>query len=589
MALPFAQPVPLVQLLSNPYVLQAPPYQRSYVWTEEEAGRLLDDISAAMDEDGEGDYFLGAMLFTEAEVSALRLAARPLLRTPRTLEIVDGLQRLTTLTILFGILRDIDLDDGERPSERLLAALSNGAGASGRPRVELRGSDEAFFKAAVRRPGATRSQPNEEALSPGEARILKVREHLLETLADYDGPQRRQLAEFLLDNCHVVPIATTGIDRAHRMFTVLNATGKPLAHNDILKAELLGSVPMQARDRATAAWEEAEARLGPDFTSLFGHIRTAYSRSSVNVISGIKDIAAQHGGSAAFIERILQPATAAFEDILHARHSGSPHSPAIAGSLRYLGWLRGGDWVAPVLLWWLQKGKDTAELAWFLTALDRLAYGLRLLGIGTRRRANRFSAVVQAIRQGDNLKSADSALNLTRAELRTIHHNLRDIHWRSAPMAKLLLLRLNDHAAGGPQDLAMEDLTVEHLLPRKPGPNSPWRTLFPEPAEREQCTESLGNLVLMTRAQNDKAGNLDFARKKEVLFKSSQAQPPINDYVRRQSHWLATQIQEREADLLARLDSLWAIGPPPNRGGGGGDAATRSGRRLETAEAVARR
>ena len=118
MALPFAQPVPLVQLLSNPYVLQAPPYQRSFAWTEEEAGRLLDDIAAAMDEGGESDYFLGAMLFTEAEVSALRLATRPLLRTPRTLEIVDGLQRLTTLTILFSILRDIDMDDGERPLRR---------------------------------------------------------------------------------------------------------------------------------------------------------------------------------------------------------------------------------------------------------------------------------------------------------------------------------------------------------------------------------------------------------------------------------------------------------------------------------------
>jgi Protein of unknown function DUF262/Protein of unknown function (DUF1524) len=583
---PFAaQTMPLGQLFATPNILHVPPYQRSFAWTDEEAGRLLDDLAGAFEAEGEAnDYFLGTMLFTEAGKSALR----PLLRTPRVLEVVDGLQRLTTLTILFSILRDFDQEDGERPSERMLAAIGTGPGGTGRRRLELRGADEIFFQAHVRGRGATHVQPDDEELSPAETRMLKVREHLLEALAEYDPPQRRRFADFLLDKCHVVVlVATAGMDRAHRMFTVLNATGKPLARNDILKADLLGSVPTAALARTTAAWDDAEVRLGGDFESLFSHIRTVYSRSSVHVISGIKEIAAQQGGSAAFIERILQPAAAAFDDIRHARHTGSPHSRAIVTSLRYLGWLRGGDWVPPAMLWWLEKGRDAAELAWFLGALDRLAYGLRLLGIGTRRRANRFWAVVQAIRQGEDLKSVDGPLNLTRAELRTIHHNLRDLHARSAPMAKLVLLRLNDHAAGSPQNLAMEDLTVEHLLPRKPGANSVWRTLFPEAAERDQCTESLGNLVLMTRAQNDRAGNLDFARKKEVLFKAGTTQPlPINDYVRRQTDWRATQILDREAEVLHRLDQLWAIGPPPGRG----DAAARARRQGRTSpEADARR
>ncbi len=53
----------------------------------------------------------------------------------------------------------------------------------------------------------------------------------------------------------------------------------------------------------------------------------------------------------------------------------------------------------------------------------------------------------------EDLKGAASPLNLAREELRTIHHNLRDLHARSAPMAKLVLLRLNDHIAGAPQNL----------------------------------------------------------------------------------------------------------------------------------------
>ena len=218
------------------------------------------------------------------------------------------------------------------------------------------------------------------------------------------------------------------------------------------------------------------------------------------------------------------------------------------------------------MLWWMRHGRDAGELAWFLDRLDRLAYGLRVLGHGTKRRITRFNAVLNAIRGGRDLKGASSPLNLAREELRTIHHNLRDLHARSAPVAKLVLLRLNDHIAGAPQNLDFKAMTVEHLLPKKPGTNSEWRGLFPEPRERDRCTECLGNLVLTTKAQNDKASNLDFRRKKDVLFHTVGAPAVlVNDFVRHQSEWRADQIAAREAELLRRLDELWQIGEPPVR------------------------
>jgi hypothetical protein len=560
-----AQAMSLGQLFVDPSYIQVPAYQRSFAWTAEEAGRLLEDVSEAMDAEGDsdqtGDYFLGPMLFIEPDPPAGRIAAWKASRAGRVHDVVDGLQRLTTLTILFCVLRDLDEDDGEPPNERLSAAIG-----VGRNRLALREPDDAFFHAQVRGRGATRVHAAGDSLSPAAARILEVRRHLRETLAEYEPAQRRQLADFLLDKCHIVLVSATGIDRAHRMFTVLNATGRPLARNDVLKATLLGTVPPASLGVATAAWEEAQARLREDFDSLFSHIRTVYRRNSAHIISGIKSIAEEQGGAEAFIARTLRPAAAVFDDIRAARHSGSEHSDAVAASLRYLGWLKGGDWIPPAILWWSKRGDDAAELAWFLAALDRLAYGLRILGIGTKRRVGRLATVVQAIHQGLDLKGPASPLRLTREEQGTIHHNLRDLHARSAPMAKLVLLRLNDQMAGRPQNLPIEDLTVEHLLPRKPSASSLWRAWFPDPAERGRCTESLGNLVLMTKAQNDKAGNLDFARKQEVLFRTGGAPPlPVNDYVRGQSQWQSAQIAEREADLLRRLDQLWQIGPPHRR------------------------
>jgi hypothetical protein len=566
-----ARTMSLGQLFANPHSIRTPGFQRSFAWEEEEAGRLLEDVVSALDGAGErgevDDYFLGTMLFIELERTTSRLASLPFSRQPSVLDVVDGLQRLTTLTILFCVIRDLAQDNGARPNERLLAAIGTGRRGAAAHRLTLGDSDQAFFHAHVRKPGATRVEPANAALPAAHARIIEVRDHFVQAVRDLEPDQRQRLAEFLLDRCHVVVVATTGIDRAHRMFTVLNDSGKALDCHDILKADLLADVAPPAMERVAASWSSAESRLGEQFDGLFSHIRVIHARTSSQVIAGIRSIAAEVGGGQAFIEQILEPAAGAFDDILHARHEGSPHSRKIASLLTYLSWLRGkGDWVPPTLLWWLGKGREPAELAWFLGALDRLAYGMRILGHGNKRRASRFAAVMHAIRNDRDLKGPGSPLHLAREELKTIHHNLRDLHARSAPMAKLVLLRLNDHMAGTPQDVPFDELSIEHLLPRKPGINGPWRASFPDPAERDRHTESLGNLVLVTKAQNDKAGNQDFPHKKAVLFASGAPALPVNAYVGRQDEWKSQQIREREAELLHYLDQLWNIGPPPSRG-----------------------
>jgi Protein of unknown function DUF262/Protein of unknown function (DUF1524) len=565
-----ARSVRLGQLFADPLQIEAPPYQRSYAWTSTEAGRLLDDITTAMEAEGEGaetaDYFLGTMLFIDADRAALLRDGWPLTGTARAFEVVDGLQRLTTLTILFCVLRDLDASDRAASHAGLATAIRAGRGDAAKSRLTLRGTDEKFFQAYVRGAGACRTMPDDDRLSPAEARILEVREHYLAALVDVDAAQRHRIAEFLLEHCAVVLVATVGIDRAHRMFMVLNDTGKPLARNDILKAELLGSIPGGVAGSACATWDAVEAKLGDEFEGLFSHIRGMYGRPGGQVIAGVRAVAAECGGAEAFIGNVLAPSAAILHDLRHAQHTGSAQSAEIARTLSYLAWLPSSDWIAPAMLWWLGKGKDPAELAWLLRGLDRLAYGLRIMGIGASKRAKRFGGIVTAIRSGADLKAAGSPLELLRDEIRTIGYNLKDLHARSAPLCKLVLLRLNDEMAGRPQNLAIGELTVEHVLPKKHGAGSAWRGAFPDAQEREQCTEALGNLVLVSKAQNDKAGNLEFARKHAIYFPPSGGPvPAINEYVRRQKAWTPAQVKERDEDLMKRLHALWNLGNGESR------------------------
>jgi hypothetical protein len=557
-----SQTTSLGQLLSDGHVIEAPGYQRPYSWRPDHAGKLLEDIRDAMEPadptQSRRACFLSFMVFVDRRAAVTSLfPAWSRTKSERQLEVVDGFQRLTTLTMLLCLLRDIDAATAPA-NERLLSAISAGRGANARARVSLRGQDETFFHEHVRSPGASLQHSERDHRSPPEECILAARDHLREILLNLEPAERLRLADFLLDACFIVLVSSSDIDRAHHLFMILNATGKQLASKDILKADLLGKVPAHLSSVALAHWGEAETRAGSDFESVFSHIRVMYGRPKGDVITGIRAIAAQSGADA-FITTVLRPVTEAFDEVRAAQHSGSAQSAEINLLLTYLSWIPFADWKPPTLLWWQQTRGDPAALLSYLKKLDRLALGVRLLGIGGGKREGRFGAVVSAIRKGGNLFAEGGPLDLTREELRNIQYHLRTLPARNSPAAKLLMMRLTDALAGRPESLSFpKPMTVEHVLPKTLGANNQWRDDFPDMAEREQCTESLGNLVLVTKGQNDRARNYSFVRKREVYFKTVGAPlPAINEGLRDKDEWKAADIRAREIELNALIDKCW--------------------------------
>ena len=142
------------------------------------------------------------------------------------------------------------------------------------------------------------------------------------------------------------------------------------------------------------------------------------------------------------------------------------------------------------------------------------------------------------------------------------------MHGRHASTAKHLLLRLTDALAGKPQSLSFADnMTVEHVLPRRARRRAAnGASGFPIRAERETCTDSLGNLVLVTKDQNDKASNHEFARKLEIYFNTPDAPSvALNEGLRGRTEWKAREIRAREADLFQLIEELWQFGVAPPR------------------------
>ena len=555
------------ELFSTPFHFSIPCYQRPYSWTIAEAGQLLEDVLTAAGIDGgvaaEPDYFLGAILLLDGAGGDLPKARE---REPRQFEIVDGQQRLVTLAILASVLRDLGTDRwrwGARDRlDQLVVADASAARLKGvRFRIELRSREQDFLETYIQTRGACREARAADPSNEAEERLFAVREHFMSELASLEEADRRRLIDYLCDQCHFVVVLTRDIDRAHRLFTVLNERGRVLRRNDILKAELLKNVAPDRLADALAQWERSEQLLGPSFESFFSHVFSIYGQAETKIIAGVRRAVAESGGPELFLSNVVTPLAQAYHRVRHAADVELNIDAETRRYLVYLERLPEGDWAPAAILAMRHYGEDPARGALLLKEIDRLAHLLRLLKLGNAKRGRRFGAVIDLIKANKPVVPGEGPFKLTREEIRNISYHLRAPYKRDQQVCKLLLLRLNDEMSRGTTLLDPRDYSVEHVLPQRPSATSEWRRWFPDGEEREACTESLGNLVVVTERQNDRARNQEFLRKRDIYRGSADDAPvlPISRDAVEATAWRADEIRAREAKLLGLINATWGI------------------------------
>ncbi|MFN0217443.1 MAG: DUF262 domain-containing protein [Hyphomicrobium sp.] len=555
----------VAELFSNPYLLNVPIYQRAYSWGGEQAEQLYDDLiedmSLSRADDADAGYFLGAiLLMTGLGSESSRLASKSAVRE---FDIVDGQQRLVTLMTLLAVLRDLEANPRGTIARRTQAIVMAQQGArffrTERYRLQLANGDRQFFETYVLEPGGTRLRPGLENLSASELALLAARDALKGSASGLSATARNDLFAHVADNCHLVVIQSNDIDRAYRLFVVLNERGKRLLRNDILKADLLSRVPAPGVEEAAQRWEQARSTLGEDFEAFFAHIRAIHGHTRPQIVSGVRAVMQSVGGAEPFLKTVFSPLAEAYAQI---RRGGDGDLPSdIAKRLFYLNRLPDGDW-APAAMLALKSWRDNPARAQMLIAeIDRFAHLMRLLCAGSGKRIGRFTDLISALRKDEPLSPAHPALQMTREENRSIAFHLKDLHKRNPKACKLLLLRLNDELSGEVTDVAPDAYTIEHVLPQRPSAASEWRQWFPTPEERGACVDSLGNLALITQSQNDKARNASWAAKKQI-YAAATAQAPLLAITRdvlSADEWRKADIQAREDKLLDVIERLWRI------------------------------
>jgi hypothetical protein len=249
-------------------------YQREYKWQQKQVAELLDDLAAKFLESYEegsersavadyGHYFLGSIIISDKDGQKF---------------IIDGQQRLTTLTLLLIFLHR-HLDDVEQKGQiaDLICAQKFGKRSFNLDIAERTACMEALYK----------GEEFVDADAPESVINILARYADLEDLfpEEIAGAALPYFVDWLVENVHLVEITAYSDGDAYTIFETMNDRGLSLTPADMLKGYLLANISDgDKRTRASNVWKERVQKLGElgkdeDADGIKSWLRSQYAES----------------------------------------------------------------------------------------------------------------------------------------------------------------------------------------------------------------------------------------------------------------------------------------------------------------------
>ena len=247
-----------------------PKYQRSFAWGADEIEELWEDLSLAVDRTA--DYFLGTLVLH-------RKSSGPT-------EIIDGQQRITSISMVFCAIRNIFTAARDPRAEQLFTAflgakdftrnapvnaklVLNNINNDSYVRYILEGQSLDSVEQALKDKSLHRSN---KLLLQGFRYFLKQISSQVTAKGldadDYLVP----LIDCLRNSVKLITIPVTSEEDANLFFESLNARGKELAVSDLVKNRLYSEAKEQVA-RAQELWDKMETELARrQFRSICGII-----------------------------------------------------------------------------------------------------------------------------------------------------------------------------------------------------------------------------------------------------------------------------------------------------------------------------
>jgi Protein of unknown function (DUF1524) len=296
--------------------------------------------------------------------------------------------------------------------------------------------------------------------------------------------------------------------------------------------------------------------VADDYDRLGSHIQHTRTKARRSIIGDMRELIKDHT-ALGFFDGIFAPTADHLHALQQANFTEDPHAPRLNAALRYLGALPGTEWIPPALVHAQEYGTGEG-FARFLERLERFTLGLQLRNMSFSKRVDRQQEVIDQLRASAGNVDAVDALTLRPDDHVSIADRIEtDLYRTNSQLCKAVLCRLSGLFDAGPSSLPYKDLSVEHVLPLRPGKTSRWLAMYPEKGERDELAAKLGNLVLLPVDGNGSAGNLEFEDKRRQYFPGGTLSPyAVTNDLWNVMEWTPTALRDRHAAVTARMRAL---------------------------------
>jgi hypothetical protein len=551
---------PLSKIFSADFEYHIPGYQRPYAWTEEETGILFDDLYEFFQTEAVDNYFLGSIVLIKDENKPYA-------------DVIDGQQRLTTLSILFSVMANSFHTEAYRNNcKKYLQEEGNILeGIAAQPRIFLRDWDQDFFSKYIQDiqlDALVQIDPvtlDTEAKRHIQKNCTVLREKFSEVFNDENDLLK--FTQFILTRCFLVVVSTPNQESAFRVFSVMNSRGLDLLPTDIIKSMTIGKLPKDEEQKYTEKWEELENLTGRDgFNEVFTHTRTIFAkeRPKKNLLDEFKEYVIKQTSPKSLVDEYLIPYTEAYVCLKNCDFSSTQNAEEINELLLWLNKTNNHDWMPPAIKFLTDHKNDSVYILWFIRKLERLASYLLVTAKDVNQRMERYKWILVEMesRPDNNLTAPLENIELTDWEKQQFIDALNgEIYSMTAKRRNYIIQRLDSFLSDGGATYNTKLFTIEHVLPQHPSADSEWMKLWPDTQTQRFWLNKIANLVPLTRQRNSAAQNYDFNTKKIKYFQSKNGTSSytLTTQVINIAAWTPEVVEARQKDLEEIFISKWDL------------------------------
>lgn len=555
--LPIVNPetISIESILSRPGKKYSVSYfQRDYSWTKDQWDNYITDVTESLNE--KRQHFFGFMTFLKSD-------------SPDVFQIIEGQQRLATVTVLAAVIRDLfkvrNFEKWREIDDRLIKPKDMFSDKT-YSKLKLSDTNSVFFEEYIQKEGDPLAKldqmKKQKAMRYKSNRLIrdcyeyfynkisgKPEQDLLEIL-------QQTTREFLVMSAEVVDLSS-----AYILFQTLNDRGLDLTLSDLLKTHIL-RVAKDDWEEVKKEWDSILSLSGMDNMNMFLRHYWLSTRGVVKEEKLFDEFSKE-----------IKTREDAFKIVKELKKEAENYSalwdpePAdFGGKKKTVDSLKNGLYVLskkqvlPLLL--AAYGRLNEDS--FLKLVSQTTnFIFRYLTIGEQENKeleHLFSDVAIDIRKGKAKDAVEIAKDLKKKDIDddTFRQLFKTKQMKDNRKAAYILTMIETFLRKQPGEFS-PDMTLEHIMPVNPDEDCK-KYLEQKKMwdDKDEWAYRIGNLTLLLEKPNKRARNkLPMIKAKEIYSKESTLK--INEKLKNINDWTNKEIESRQEELAEYALQIWKM------------------------------